>query len=70
MSNAFDRINYTTKESSKLVLGDFWAWRSDDLASDYPVSAYALTYEFHLDAGGGGTKNSHLLLLKQMIHIT
>ena len=56
MSNAFDRINYTTKEPSKLVLGDFWAWRRDDLASDYPVSAYALTYEFHLDAGGGGTK--------------
>ena len=56
MSNAFDRINYTTKEPSKLVLGDFWAWRRDDLASDYPVGAYALTYEFHLDAGGGGTK--------------
>ena len=34
MSNAFDRINYTTKEPSKLVLGDFWAWRRDDLASD------------------------------------
>ena len=56
MSNAFDRVNYTTKEPSKLVLGDFWAWRRDDLASDYPVSAYALTYEFHLDQGGGGTK--------------
>ena len=56
MSNAFDRANYTTKEPSQLVLGDYWAWRRDDLASDYPVSSFALTYEFHLDAGGGGTK--------------
>lgn len=55
MSNAFDRVNYTTKEPSQLVLGDFWAWRRDDLASDYPVGSYALTYEFHEDSGGGGT---------------
>ena len=55
MSNAFDRANYTTKEPSSLVLGDFWAWRRDDLASDYPVGEYALTYEFHEDSGGGGT---------------
>lgn len=54
MSNAFDRVNYTTKEPSQLVLGDFWAWRRDDLASDYPVGSYALTYEFHEDSGGGG----------------
>lgn len=54
MSNAFDRANYTTKEPSTLVLGDYWAWRRDDLASDYPVGSYALTYEFHEDSGGGG----------------
>ena len=52
MSNAFDRVNYTTKEPSKTCAWRFWAWRRDDLASDYPVSAYALTYEFHLDQGG------------------
>jgi len=54
LSNAFDRANYTTKEPSTLVLGDYWAWRRDDLASDYPVGSYALTYEFHEDSGGGG----------------
>ena len=56
MSNAFDRANYTTKEPSKLVLGDYWAWRRDDLANDYPVGTFALTYEFHEDSGGGGNK--------------
>ena len=56
MSNAFDRANYSTKEPNSLVLGDYWAWRRDDLASDYPVGSYALTYEFHSDVGGGGSK--------------
>jgi hypothetical protein len=56
LSNAFDRANYSTKEPNSLVLGDYWAWRRDDLASDYPVGSYALTYEFHSDVGGGGSK--------------
>ena len=54
MSNAFDRENYPQKEPSTLVLGDYWAWKRDDLADTYPISSYALTYEFHNDVGGGG----------------
>ena len=54
MSNAFDRENYPTKEPSTLVLGDFWAWKRDDLADTYPVGSYSLTFEFHEDSGGGG----------------
>ena len=55
MSNAFDRENYPQKEPSSLVLGDYWAWKRDDLADTYPIGSYALTYEFHEDSGGGGT---------------
>jgi hypothetical protein len=54
LSNAFDRENYSTKEPSTLVLGDFWAWKRDDLAETYPVGSYSLTFEFHQDVGGGG----------------
>ena len=54
MSNAFDRENYPTKEPSTLVLGDFCAWKRDDLAENYPVDSYSLTFEFHEDSGGGG----------------
>jgi hypothetical protein len=54
LSNAFDRENYPQKEPSTLVLGDYWAWKRDDLADTYPISSYALTYEFHNDVGGGG----------------
>lgn len=56
MSNAFDRENYPSQEPDTLVLGDYWAWKRDDLASTYPIGSYALTYEFHEDSGGGGTK--------------
>lgn len=55
MSNQFDRANYPTAEPGTLVAGDRWAWKRDDLASDYPTSAYALSYEFHKDSGGGGS---------------
>lgn len=55
MSNAFDRENYPQKEPSTLVLGDYWAWKRDDLADTYPIGSYALTYEFHQDLGGGGS---------------
>ena len=55
MSNAFDRENYPQREPSTLVLGDYWAWKRDDLADTYPIGSYALTYEFHEDSGGGGS---------------
>jgi len=55
MSNAFDRTNYPTQEPDTIVVGDRLLWRRDDLADTYPTSAYALTYEFHEDSGGGGS---------------
>ena len=56
MTNRFDRTNYPTAEPAKLVAGDRFAWKRDDLATDYPPSTFALTYEFHDDSGGGGNK--------------
>lgn len=56
MPNKFDRTNYSTAEPSILVAGDRFTWKRDDLAGDYSPSAYALTYEFHSDVGGGGSK--------------
>jgi hypothetical protein len=55
LSNKFDRTNYPTAEPSVLVAGDRFTWKRDDLASDYPPSSFALTYEFHEDSGGGGS---------------
>ena len=55
MSNLFDRENYPNQEPNELVVGDYWAWKRDDLATDYPTNSYSLTYEFHEDSGGGGS---------------
>lgn len=55
MSNKFDRENYPSQEPNELVVGDYWVWKRDDLATDYPTDSYALTYEFHEDSGGGGS---------------
>lgn len=51
MSNLFDSANFPSKEPTELQLGDFWAWKRTDLASDYPTAAYALIYEFNLIDG-------------------
>ena len=56
MPNKFDRTNYSTAEPSTLVAGERLTGKRDDLAGDYSPSAFALTYEFHSDVGGGGTK--------------
>lgn len=55
MSNIFNRSNYVTKEPNDLVVGDYWAWKKEDLATDYPTSSYSLSYRFHCDSGGGGS---------------
>ena len=55
MANLFDRANYPKQEPDVLVVGDRWVWRRPDLVADYPTGDYALTYEFHLDTGGGGS---------------
>ena len=51
MANKFDSANFPTQVPSELQLGDFWAWKRDDLAADYPVADYALSYEFNLIDG-------------------
>jgi hypothetical protein len=51
LANKFDSTNYPTQVPSELQLGDFWAWKRDDLASDYPVADYSLSYEFNLIDG-------------------
>ncbi len=51
MANKFDSANFPTQVPSELQLGDFWAWKRDDLASDYPVADYSLSYEFNLIDG-------------------
>lgn len=55
MANIFNRADYLSNEPFELVVGDTWAWKRDDLATDYPVASYALSYEFHCDSGGGGS---------------
>ena len=51
MSNAFDSTNYPSQVPVELQLGDFWAWKREDLSQDYPVAGYSLSYEFNLVDG-------------------
>ena len=51
MSNKFDSTNYPSQVPTELQLGDFWAWKRDDLSEDYPVASYSLSYEFNLIDG-------------------
>ena len=55
MSNVFDRANYSDQEPQELVVGDYWAWKREDLVTDYPTGSYSLSYRFHCDSGGGGS---------------
>jgi len=43
-TNLFDRANYPTIEPDRLVAGERWLWRKDDLASEYPPDSYQLKY--------------------------
>tara|TARA_R100001463_G_scaffold42862_2_gene89702 strand:+ start:188 stop:805 length:618 start_codon:yes stop_codon:yes gene_type:complete len=51
LSNLFDSANFPSKEPTELQLGDFWAWKRIDLATDYPTATFALIYEFNLVDG-------------------
>jgi hypothetical protein len=44
MANLFDSANYPTREPDSLQAGDLWAWKRTDLVTDYPFSAYSLSY--------------------------
>jgi hypothetical protein len=66
MSNAFDAVNYPTREPDVLIAGDRWLWKRTDLASEYPVASYTLKYslrihgtttvEIEITATGSGTE--------------
>ncbi len=51
MANQFDSTYYPTTEPNELQLGDFWAWKRNDLSTDYPTASYSLSYEFNLIDG-------------------
>ena len=51
MSNKFDSANFPTEVPDELQLGDFWSWKKDNLATDYPTADYSLSYEFNLIDG-------------------
>ena len=52
MANLFDSTNYPNVEPETLTVGDRWVWKRDDLASDYPLASYALSYEARLQGAG------------------
>jgi hypothetical protein len=66
MANLFDASNYPSQEPETLVVGDRWVWQRPDLVTDYPTDQYALTYEFHIDSGGGGSHKFTMHLQLQM----
>lgn len=43
MANAFDRSDYPLREPDQLVIGDRWMWKRQ--LSDYPATAYTLSYQ-------------------------
>tara|TARA_R110000822_G_scaffold74601_3_gene179208 strand:+ start:103 stop:693 length:591 start_codon:yes stop_codon:yes gene_type:complete len=51
LSNAFDSDNYPTQVPTELKLGDYFAWKINNLSADYPNSGYVLSYEFNLIDG-------------------
>jgi hypothetical protein len=52
MANLFDVTNYPTREPVKVQAGDRWAWRKTAIVTDYPPSAYSLSYIFRREITG------------------
>lgn len=52
MANLFDPAQSPTVEPTNVVVGDFIQWRRTDLGSDYPNTAYTMTYVARITAGG------------------
>jgi|TARA_Y100000015_G_C2390330_1_gene89768 hypothetical protein len=51
LANKFNSANYPSQVPTELQLGDYWAWKREDLSDDYPVSTHSLSYEFNLVDG-------------------
>jgi len=52
MANLFDPAQSPTVEPETVVVGDYIQWRRTDLSSDYPNTAYTMTYVARITAGG------------------
>lgn len=48
MANLFDSTNYPGNVPDTLTVGDRWAWKREDIATDYIPTSYTLTYSFRL----------------------
>ena len=48
MANLFDSENYPSNVPETLTVGDRWAWKREDIATDYIPTSYTLTYSFRL----------------------
>ena len=55
MANLFDPAQSPTVEPTDIVVGDFIQWRRTDLSTDYPNTAYTMTYVARI-TGGGNTE--------------
>lgn len=47
MANLFDSTNYPGNIPN-LIVGDQWAWKREDIVTDYPTADYTLTYSMRL----------------------
>lgn len=48
MANLFDSENYPSNVPETLTVGDRWAWKREDIVTDYAPADYTLTYSFRL----------------------
>lgn len=53
MANLFDTDNAPTIEPDQIVVGDRVTWRKKNIGSDYPSTAYSVTYVSRISSGGG-----------------
>jgi hypothetical protein len=47
LANLFDSTNYPGNIPN-LIVGDQWAWKREDIVTDYPTADYTLTYSMRL----------------------
>ena len=58
MANLFDSTNYRTQEPTieeyghPIIAGDYLAWKREDLNTDYPNTAYTLSYQARQSGNG------------------
>lgn len=48
MANLFDSTNYPGNVPDTLTVGDRWAWKREDIVTDYATADYTLSYSFRL----------------------